>query len=109
MFFDQAAAPSRSAWLPTAVRINDDELGNLRSFKRASNFAILATLGGFAVELPKIRLGQPVPHHKMREDIASELIIESDEPIGFSIDGDLHCVEGPLRVSAGPRLQVIVR
>ncbi len=60
-------------------------------------------------ELARIRMGRLMDAQKARSEIASEVVFESDETIQFTIDGDLHHSDGPVTLSTGPRLQVIVR
>lgn len=70
---------------------------------------IRATLRSFAIELPRIRLGRPVSQEKILSKLGEEVVLDSDRPIGFSIDGDLHELKGPLRLTTGPRIKVIVK
>jgi len=64
---------------------------------------------GVASELPRIRLGQLIAAQKARSEIASEVVFEPDETLHFTIDGDLHHSDGPVKLSTGPRMQIIVR
>jgi diacylglycerol kinase (ATP) len=59
--------------------------------------------------LPQIRLGRPLPQHKVADKVARRLVIESEEPLGYTVDGELH--EGGKRVilETGPRVKIIVK
>lgn len=84
----------------------------IRCRQRPDHFNLLGILAAgatFALELPRIRLGMPIPESKMRNEVAREVRFQSDQPIEYTIDGDLHVAEGPVRLSAGPRLRLIIR
>jgi diacylglycerol kinase (ATP) len=60
-------------------------------------------------ELPRIYRGQPVKATKAESGLAREMIIEADTEVKYIIDGDLHTQPpGPLRVSTGPTLRIVV-
>lgn len=84
----------------------------IRCRQAPDHFNVLGIVTGmldYALELPRIRLGMPVTPEKMRNEIAREVHFESDQPIEYTIDGDLHVSDGPVRLSSGPRLRLIVR
>jgi diacylglycerol kinase (ATP) len=59
--------------------------------------------------LPKIRLGRPLPQEKVADRVAHRLVMEGEEPVGYTVDGELH--EGGRRVvlETGPRVKIIVK
>ncbi|MDX9722300.1 MAG: diacylglycerol kinase family protein [Myxococcota bacterium] len=64
---------------------------------------------GFALELPRIRLGQLPDPTKVPSHVCERALFESDAPIPFTIDGDMHVAQGKVELSCGPRLQIIVK
>ena len=71
--------------------------------------AVKTSALGFGLQLPRIRLGMPVDPALVPSIVAHEAVFTADTPISFTIDGDMHRAVGPLRLSAGPRLRIIVR
>jgi hypothetical protein len=64
---------------------------------------------GITVELPKIRMGLPLPTDKAKTRVTGHVEIESPEPFAYTIDGDMHRCQGRIVLEAGPRLEVIVK
>jgi diacylglycerol kinase (ATP) len=63
-----------------------------------------------AFVLPRVRLGQPLDPKKVLSDVCASMKIESDRPITYALDGDIHTTEGnSMEVFAGPSLEVIVQ
>jgi len=63
---------------------------------------------GFVLALPKVRVGRAMGDAKVREALACELVVTTpDGVVEFTVDGDLHRVEGPLRVRLGPRVEIL--
>lgn len=84
----------------------------LRCRAEPGTFNVLGILAGpfsFAIEMPKVRMGKPLPSEKMKNVIARDAVFASDEPLEFTIDGDLHRSEGPVRITTGPTLEIIVQ
>jgi hypothetical protein len=59
--------------------------------------------------LPRIRLGQPLNPQQVLSDVCAHMRIDSDQPITYSLDGDIHTVGHSLELFTGPTLQVIVQ
>jgi len=64
---------------------------------------------GFVTAMPKIWFGKRVSPRKIVETVAEEVIFESDEPLKYTLDGDTHVAGKRLTITAGPRLEMIVR
>lgn len=95
-----------------------DQIGlGFRPFIRAEEtpgtFHLLALTAGAvstAMQLPRIRLGLPVPEDKIRSAVSSSVKFISEEPIAYTIDGDMHVAEsGRVLMEAGPRLEIIIK
>lgn len=67
------------------------------------------SMADVALTLPRIRLGQPLDPKQVLSDVCARMRIESDQPITYSLDGDIHTAQGSLELFAGPTLQVIVQ
>lgn len=63
----------------------------------------------FAMQLPRIRMGKPPSSEKVRSELAHEVVFTSDQTINFTIDGDLHQANGPVRMTTGPKLEIILQ
>jgi len=70
---------------------------------------IVTSPAGFATALPKIFFGRKVSPKKIHQVVAEEVIFESDQPLKYTLDGDTHQAGNRLVVTAGPRLEIIVR
>jgi len=80
--------------------------------ERPHTFHLLAVLCSpmrFAAAMPKIYVGRKVSEKKMLEQVASELVLESEQPMGYTLDGENYQAEGELRVTTGPRLEIVVQ
>ena len=80
--------------------------------ERPHTFHLLAAVcspARFATALPKIYAGRPISGKKMIEMVASEVILESDRPMGYTLDGENHASGRELRITTGPRLEIIVQ
>jgi diacylglycerol kinase family enzyme len=94
-----------------------DQIGlNFRPFHRYAEspgrFHILGihtTPMGFVRQLPRIWRAAPMqPGHTFDATATSVTIRSPKGPIRYMVDGDLHQCEGPLRVSIGPRVRIVV-
>lgn len=84
----------------------------IRCEEQAHAFHILALMtspASLTVELPRIRLGLPLPTEKAKTKVTDYVEIESPQPFAYTIDGDMHRCEGRLVLRAGPRIEVIVK
>lgn len=101
----------------TVLASTIDQIGlGFRPFIRCEEspgaFHLLAfTTGaaGVATELPRIRLGLPIPEEKARSRVSSKVSFTSDEPIVYTIDGDMHTARDAVSLEAGPRVEVILK
>jgi len=94
-----------------------EQLGlGFRPFTRCretpGKFNLLAVIGStprFVMQLPRARVGKLMNPSVITSDVASDVLFESEEPIPFIIDGDMHHSEGPVRLSTVPRLRIIIK
>lgn len=105
--------PERDYLAVAAGTIDQIGLG-FRPFHRARECAgtfhalgITCTVAEFIADLGRIRLGRPMSPRKAHETLATSLLLESETPIHYFIDGDLYTSAGPVRVGVGPRIRVI--
>jgi len=94
-----------------------DQIGlNFRPFhryaERAGAFHILGihtSPMGFVKQLPRIWRAAPMqPGHTFSATTTSVTIRSPKSPIRYMVDGDLHECDGPLRVTIGPRVRIVV-
>jgi diacylglycerol kinase (ATP) len=94
-----------------------DQIGlNFRPFhrygERPGAFHILGihtSPMGFVGQLPRIWRAQPMRPGHTYEAITTSVTIRSPKsPIRYMVDGDLHECDGPLHVSIGPRVRIVV-
>ena len=62
---------------------------------------------GFIAELPRIRAGAPMRRDKVIDALARTAVFESDEEIGYTIDGDTYLAKGRLELGIGPTIRLI--
>ena len=62
---------------------------------------------GFVAELPRLRAGWPMRRDKVIDALCKELRFEVDEPMGYTIDGDIYIAEKSLTLRTGPKLRFI--
>ena len=94
-----------------------DQIGlNFRPFHRydetPGRFHILGihtSPMGFVGQLPRIWRAQPMqPGHTYSATTTSVTIRSPKSPMRYQVDGDLHECTGPLHVSIGPRVRIVV-
>lgn len=93
-----------------------DQIGlNFRPFyryaERPNAFHILGihtSPMGFVRQLPRIWRAAPMQPGHTYEGVTARATIRSPKPIRYMIDGDLHECDGPLHVSIGPRVRIVV-
>ncbi len=94
-----------------------DQIGlNFRPFhrygEREGAFHVLGihtTPMGFVSQLPRIWRAQPMKAGHTYSATTSSVIVRSPEsPLRYMVDGDLHECDGPLHVSIGPRVRIVV-
>lgn len=85
----------------------------IRSEEAPGSFHLLGVTAGAigtAMQLPRIRLGLPVPQDKIRSAISSKAVFVSSEPITYTIDGDMHTSqEGRVTLETGPRVEIVIK
>lgn len=85
----------------------------IRSEEAPGAFHILGlTEGPFgtAFALPRIRLGLPVSEDLIRSSVSASADFTSEEPITYTIDGDMHTAEGGhVSLETGPRIEIIIK
>lgn len=83
-----------------------------RYAERPNTFHVLgitASPMGFVRELPRIHRAEPMRPGKTLEATVSRAVIESaDGVVRYMIDGDLHETHGPVEVTIGPRVKIVV-
>lgn len=94
-----------------------DQIGlNFRPFyrfaERPNTFHLLGihtSPMGFVRQLPRIWRAAPMQPGRTYEAVTDAAVIRSPRgPLRYMIDGDLHECEGPLHVSIGPRVRIVV-
>jgi diacylglycerol kinase family enzyme len=68
---------------------------------------VTAPLLPLALSLPRIRAGRPWRRRHALDEVARELVLESERP-RYTVDGDLYQAEGQVRVSTGPGVEIVV-
>ena len=58
--------------------------------------------------LPRIWFGGQIRRDYILEDVASKLVIYTEEEADYTIDGDIYKNKGELLIETGPRLEIIV-
>ena len=80
--------------------------------ERPNTFHLLgihASPMGFVRQLPRVWRAAPMQPGHTYEAVTAQATIRSPKaPLRYMIDGDLHECEGPLRVSIGPRVRIVV-
>lgn len=64
---------------------------------------------GMARETLRLYAGEPCRRDKVIDRVVRRLVIEADEPIGYTLDGDIHEAEEKLVLETGPLLTMILR
>lgn len=101
----------------TVIASTIDQIGmGFRPFIRCEEkphsfhlLAFMATPLDMISLLPSIRLGLPLPEEKVRSRVSANTVFKSNEPIVYTIDGDMHTAQEGVLLEAGPRVQVILR
>ena len=60
--------------------------------------------------LPRIRLGLPLPQEHALSAVTSRVVFRAQEPITYTIDGDMHTsYDGLVTLETGPRVEIILK
>lgn len=62
-----------------------------------------------AAQLPRIRMGMPMPTDKAASKVTDRVEIYSREPFAYTIDGDMHRADEMVVLEAGPRVEIIIK
>lgn len=84
----------------------------IRCEERPHTYHLLAFTAGpkeLSAELPRIRLGLPLSEEKAKSVVTDYTFFTSDEPIVYTIDGDMHTAQEGVKLECGPRVEVILR
>jgi diacylglycerol kinase family enzyme len=68
---------------------------------------VTASLLQLTLALPRIRAGRPWRRCHALDEVARELVLESNRP-RFTIDGDLYTAERQVRVTTGPGVEIVI-
>jgi len=93
-----------------------DQLGlNFKPFHRCTEkphtfhfLGIISSPAALSVSLPKIYLGKKVSPRKVYERVASRALIETEQTLKYTLDGENYESPERLEISTGPRLEIIV-
>ncbi|MGC8928633.1 MAG: diacylglycerol/lipid kinase family protein [Myxococcota bacterium] len=69
---------------------------------------VLCEAMGVVTALPSIRLGMPLDQKKFIDAAAMEVIFEAEEPMKYTIDGDIYESMERMVMKVGPKLELIV-
>ena len=84
----------------------------IRCEERANAFHLLGLVSGpvaLAGALPRLRMGLPVSERVMKSKVSSCVTMTSNEPIVYTIDGDMHTAAGEVTLENGPRIEIILK
>ena len=104
-------------YLTVAAGTTDDIGLGFRAFFRASDeterfhlLAITASAGELVKDLPRVKQGLPMRPGKCIERLVRSVTITPTQSshIGFMADGDIDDHDGPLHVTVGPAVRVVV-
>lgn len=60
--------------------------------------------------LPRIRMGLPLDETLFKSAVTNKVTFQSNEPITYTIDGDMHTSnDGLVVLEAGPRVEIIIK
>lgn len=85
----------------------------IRCEERERAFHILGVLAdaiSVGKALPRIRMGLPLDESLFKSAVTHKVTFRSDEPITYTIDGDMHTsYDGLVELEAGPRVEIIIK
>ncbi|MBW1870520.1 MAG: hypothetical protein JRJ19_00545 [Deltaproteobacteria bacterium] len=71
--------------------------------------SIVSSPAAFAARLPRVYFGKKIHEKIMTEIVAKEVLIESDKPLKYTLDGENYTSGLQLKIGTGPRLRIIIR
>lgn len=104
----------RQDWLAVAAGTVEQIGLGFRPFRFADQVGHLHAVGlgssvaRFAFELPRVYLRRPLAAADNLERAVSRVVLTSDEPIGFMLDGDFHRGGTTITVEVGPTVRFLV-
>lgn len=85
----------------------------IRCQERDDSFHILGVTAGplgVAMALPRVRLGLPLSQDSFCSSVSGRAVFRSSEPIGYTIDGDMHVAQdGLVTLETGPKIELIIK
>ncbi len=106
--------PHREYFMIVAATIDNLGFGFnpfVKVFDKPNCFDIVGVLCeamDVAIALPSIRLGRPLDPKKFIDAAAEEVIFEAEEPMKYTIDGDIYESQERMIMKVGPKLELIV-
>jgi diacylglycerol kinase family enzyme len=82
-----------------------------RCEEKPGSFHVLAAISSpfsMVLSLPKAYVGKKISERKMIEFVASDMVIESQKPIKYTLDGENYQTGNTLHITMGPRLELVV-
>ena len=103
-------------WMLLAAGTVDDIGFGFRPFWQATlhpgTMHVIGTFGespmAIVKELWRIFRAQPIEGHEWHDDLGRELVLRSDRPITYMVDGDFHRGGTELRLKVGPPVDFII-
>jgi len=96
-------------WLTVGIGTVDNIGFRFRPYPRVVDhpghlevLGLAGTLGDLARALPRLRLGRHLEHPSFPNALAKSIVLESEEPMSYMIDGDFHRGGQRLEVTVGP-------
>jgi diacylglycerol kinase (ATP) len=82
-----------------------------RCEEKPGSFHVLAAISSpfsMVLSLRKAYVGRKISEKRMIEFVASEMVLEADKPIKYTLDGENYEAGRTLRITTGPRLELVV-
>jgi diacylglycerol kinase family enzyme len=82
-----------------------------RCEEKAGSFHVLAAISSpfsMVMSLRRAYMGRKISEKRMVEFVASKMVIESQKPIKYTLDGEVYKAGNTLEVTMGPRLELVV-
>jgi len=82
-----------------------------RCEEKPGSFHVLAAISSpfsMVLSLRKAYMGRKISEKRMVEFVASEMVIESKKPIKYTLDGENYNTGSTLKITMGPRLELVV-